>query len=119
MAVGNNIKKYRGIKNLSLQDLAIRVGVTKTTIQRYETGDIKIDMERISDIAEALNLEIYQMIEGAEDFFGFHLEGNEELKTHLINQRNEIDELQSKIIALEEEINKSVTGLGRPKQILY
>lgn len=29
LAVGNNIKKYRTIKNFSLQDLAERIGLTK------------------------------------------------------------------------------------------
>lgn len=37
--VGQNIKKYRLIKNYSLQVLAEKVGVTKKTMQRYETLD--------------------------------------------------------------------------------
>lgn len=52
--VGQNIKKYRLIKNYSLQVLAEKVGVTKKTMQRYETGDIRVDMNRLGEIAVAL-----------------------------------------------------------------
>lgn len=73
LAVGNNIKKYRTIRNYSLQDLAERVGLTKKTIQRYENGEIKIDMDRLLDVAEALEVEVPQLIEGAESFIGVDL----------------------------------------------
>lgn len=71
--VGENIKKFREIRNFSLQILAEKVGVTKKTIQRYEQGEIKIDMNRLADIAEALNVETAQLIVGAETFFGAEL----------------------------------------------
>ncbi|GIO63533.1 LexA family protein [Paenibacillus cineris] len=69
-AVGENIKKYRTIRNMSLQILGDKVGLTKKTIQRYENGEIKIDMDRLADIAEALDVEIFQLLDGAESFFG-------------------------------------------------
>jgi len=69
-AVGENIKKYRTIKNMSLQILGEKVGLTKKTIQRYEQGEIKIDMDRLADIAEALDIEVIQLLDGAESFFG-------------------------------------------------
>jgi len=74
LVVGNNIKKYRAIRNFSLQDLAERVGLTKKTIQRYENGEIKIDMDRLDDISSALEVGIPQLIEGAESFLGLSLE---------------------------------------------
>lgn len=69
-AVGENIKKYRTTRNLSLQLLGEKVGLTKKTIQRYENGEIKIDMDRLADIADALNVEVIQLLDGAESFFG-------------------------------------------------
>jgi len=70
LVVGKNIKKYRDIRNFSLQVLAEKIGLTKKTIQRYETGEIKIDMDRISDIANALNVRIDSLLEGAYEFLG-------------------------------------------------
>ncbi|MEC0233542.1 S24 family peptidase [Paenibacillus kribbensis] len=70
IAVGGNINKYRTIRNYSLQILADKVGLTKKTIQRYENGEIKIAMNRIEDIAEALNVEVPALLEGTETFLG-------------------------------------------------
>jgi repressor LexA len=73
LAVGKNIKKYRDLRNYSLQTLAEKVGLTKKTIQRYENGEIKIDMNRLSKISEALDIEISKMLEGTESFLGISL----------------------------------------------
>lgn len=73
IVVGNNIKKYRGIRNYSLQILGEKVGLTKKTIQRYENGEIKIDMDRLADIAGALEIEVSMLLEGSESFLGTDL----------------------------------------------
>lgn len=70
IAVGNNIKKYRNIRNFSLQVLAEKVGLTKKTIQRYENGEIKIDMSRLADIASAFDVNLSQLLNGTEKFLG-------------------------------------------------
>jgi len=67
-ATGQNIKKYRDIRNYSLQTLAEKVGLTKKTISRYENGEIKINMDRLRDIAKALNVEVVQLTEGTGVF---------------------------------------------------
>nr|WP_081276703.1 XRE family transcriptional regulator [Paenibacillus polymyxa] len=82
--VGDNIKKYRDIRKYSLQTLGEKVGVTKKTIQRYENGEIKIDIDRLSDIAEALNVEVSQLIEGAEAFLGVDLNELDMIKVPIV-----------------------------------
>jgi repressor LexA len=71
--VGRNINKYRMMRNYSLQDLAERIGLTKKTIQRYENGEIRIDVDRIADVAEGLQVEVADLIEGAQDFLGVQI----------------------------------------------
>lgn len=66
--VGQNIKKYRSIKNYSLQVLAEKVGVTKKTMQRYETGAIKVDMNRLGEIAIALGVKVSALIYDTDQF---------------------------------------------------
>lgn len=73
-AVGNNIKKYRDTRNMSLQVLGEKVGLTKKTIQRYENGEIRIDMDRIEDIANALEVEVPQLLDGAQSFLGMNVD---------------------------------------------
>ncbi|WP_052410313.1 LexA family protein [Paenibacillus durus] len=68
--VGGNIRKHRNIGQLSLQALGDALGLTKKTIQRYETGEIKVDMDRLSEIALALNVELAALLEGTETMLG-------------------------------------------------
>ncbi|MFZ3172037.1 MAG: XRE family transcriptional regulator [Carboxydocellales bacterium] len=70
--LGDNIKKYRIARNYSLEVLGEKVGVQKKTIQRYENGEIKIDMNRLSDIADALAVEMPRLLEGTESFLGIN-----------------------------------------------
>lgn len=62
--VGANINKYRKIRNYSLETLGEMIGVQKKTVQRYECGEIKIDMDRLHAIAKALNVDISKLLEG-------------------------------------------------------
>lgn len=73
VAVGENIKKYRKIRNLSLQILAEKVGLTKKTIQRYENGEHRIDMDRLNEIASALDVDIVALLDGTDSFLGTNI----------------------------------------------
>ncbi len=64
--IGKNIEKYRKSLNLSAEELANRVGLTKKTIRRYETGEIKILSDRLVDIANALYVDPKALYEGTE-----------------------------------------------------
>lgn len=55
MNIGKNIKSKRLENNFTLEDLAKKVGTSKQTIQRYETGVIaNIPSDRIELLANAL-----------------------------------------------------------------
>ncbi|BCG60580.1 LexA family protein [Paenibacillus sp. URB8-2] len=68
--VGGNIRNYRNIGQLSLQALGDALGLTKKTVQRYETGEIKVDMDRLAEIASALSVELAALLEGTESMLG-------------------------------------------------
>jgi|GEM_PF-1974272 len=55
--IGNRIKSRRKEVSISLQEIADKIGVNKSTIQRYESGNIK-DIKRpvIDAIAEILTV---------------------------------------------------------------
>lgn len=54
--VGKNIKKYRSENKMTLKELAEKVGLTESTVQKYEAGNIKkIDIEMLKKLADALN----------------------------------------------------------------
>ncbi len=55
--IGNRIKYARDLRNATLEDIAKKVGVAKSTIQRYETGRINtIKIPVVESIAIALNV---------------------------------------------------------------
>lgn len=55
--IGNKIKYARDLRNATLDDIAKKVGVAKSTIQRYENGKINnIKIPVIDSIAIALNV---------------------------------------------------------------
>ncbi len=55
--IGNNIKRRRLEKRLTLEDLARAIGTSKQTIQRYESGVIgNIPSDKIEAIALKLDV---------------------------------------------------------------
>lgn len=55
--VGNNIKKYRKEKDMTLKELAEKIDLTEATVQKYEAGNIKkIDVEMLKKISDALGV---------------------------------------------------------------
>ncbi len=55
MSVGENIRKIRKSKGLTLEQVGNKVGLPKQTIQRYESGAIRnIPYDKLIAIAKAL-----------------------------------------------------------------
>lgn len=55
--IGENIKFYRKQRNMTLKELGCKVGITESTMQKYETGQIKrIDVEAVQKISSALDI---------------------------------------------------------------
>ena len=65
--INRNIKRLRIEKGMTLQELAILVGTSKQTIQRYETGEISnIPYVKIVKLAEIFHVSP-QFLMGWED----------------------------------------------------
>lgn len=66
--IGNRIFETRNKLGLTLDDIAARVGVAKSTIQRYEKGDItRIKLPVIESIANALDVNPNWLIGNVDD----------------------------------------------------
>lgn len=53
---GNLLRLVRSAKNLSQDDLARKVGISKSAISRYETGSRILSRNRFNDICQRLKL---------------------------------------------------------------
>lgn len=66
--IGNRIKYARDLRNATLDDIAQKVGVAKSTIQRYESGKINtIKIPVIESIAIALGVNPSWLIGKSEE----------------------------------------------------
>jgi len=64
--LGNAIKQLRKEQKLSQEDLANKVNVDKGNISRYESGKQSPEFEKISAIAEALGVEVWELFAKAQ-----------------------------------------------------
>lgn len=53
---GKNLKKYRKLKGLSQDNIAMILGKTKATISKYESGNLLMDAEDISKVCDELGI---------------------------------------------------------------
>lgn len=66
--IGNRIKYARDLRDVTLDDIAKKVGVAKSTIQRYEAGKITtIKIPVVESIAIALNVNPAWIVGKSED----------------------------------------------------
>ena len=63
MHVGQRIRLYRKMKNLTIETFAKMIGKSKATVSKYENGDIAIDIETLFMIAEGLGVSVNQLID--------------------------------------------------------
>ncbi len=60
--IGKKIRTFRKMKKLTLDELASKIYKSKSTISKYEKGEIAIDIETLYDIANALSISIEQLL---------------------------------------------------------
>lgn len=112
MNLNDNIKSKRIESKMTLEDVAKKIGSTKQTVQKYESGLIKnIPIDKIELLAKALNTTPL-------DLLGWHYY---DLKYP--NIKKELEEYEKNTNSLEEQtllddFNK-LNDLGKRKVITY
>ncbi len=61
-SIGNNIRTARLQKGISQEELALAIGVTKSTISKYELGQREPRSEQLNTIAAALGVRYYDLL---------------------------------------------------------
>jgi transcriptional regulator with XRE-family HTH domain len=61
--VGEKIRLYRTVRGLTIQELSDRISKCKTTVSKYERGDITVDVETLVEIARVLNIPVEQFMD--------------------------------------------------------
>ena len=60
--IGKKIRTFRKSRNMTLEELARIVCKNKSTLSKYETGEIVLDIETIYEISRALNIHVEQLL---------------------------------------------------------
>ena len=69
--IGENILSWRRLKRIKQQDLAKRVGISPAALSNIENGISAPDIKRLEDIANALEIEVAQLLANPQQFFSF------------------------------------------------
>lgn len=67
MSIGENIKKYRNKIGLSQKELGERLSVSQAMVAQYENGKRVPKVETIQKIANALNINAYELYSSKRD----------------------------------------------------
>ena len=62
MEIGKKIKNIRKSKNMTIQELANSINKSKSTVSKYENGDISIDIQTLYEISNALSVHVEQLL---------------------------------------------------------
>lgn len=66
--IGERIKKYRLLNNLTQSDLSDKIGVTDKYISLIERGHTKISLPRLAKISNALKVDITVLLKNVDDY---------------------------------------------------
>jgi len=61
--IGNRIRFYRLRRNMSQEQLAARIFKSKSTLSKYESGQISMDVDTLFRVACALEVEMSQLVD--------------------------------------------------------
>lgn len=75
------IRKIRKLRNITQQELAESIGVSKSTISKYESGNItNIKIDTLNKIADVLGVSIAYLLD--VDLPAYYIENEEDIKIH-------------------------------------
>lgn len=97
MTLGQKIRNLRKAKNLSQQELAEKIGITKTQISRWEKGHVQPRQSNLRDLAELFGV-------SDEDFQDLTPPGALEL----MQDDPELLEMLSQVSSLKKEHRKAL-----------
>ena len=118
MKFGSNLKELRKIKKISQEDLAEKVGVSRQSVSKWETGDAYPEMNNILMLCKIFNCKINDLLSNnLEDFESF----DEEVKMNLVKfekeKQNKMKTL-TKILSLIGKIAGIVVKVAIPFVVL-
>ncbi|MBN9655516.1 helix-turn-helix transcriptional regulator [Halobacillus sp. GSS1] len=111
MSTGNNIRKYRELKNFTKEELAMKARIGVHTLESYETDERIPELDTILKISTVLDIPASELLEN-------HEENSSEMDEELISLIQEIGVKRSKLI-LKKARDFSEQDVLRAMNLLY
>ena len=114
MKFGDNLKKIRVMKKLSQEDLAEKVGVSRQSVSKWETGDAYPTMNNLLELCKIFHCKINDLVNDSiidMDFLG------DEVKTKVVSLKKEEQKkmkVLSKIISIISRIGRIFCYIAIP-----
>lgn len=71
--MGQKIQFYRKLKKISTQDLADRVGISRSTLHKIENGDMKCEIGIVFEIAALVGVKLFDADSNTLDALNSHM----------------------------------------------
>jgi transcriptional regulator with XRE-family HTH domain len=70
-SIGNRIKRFRELKNLTQEHIAEKLGISQNSYSRLENESVKITTERLKEIAVVLDVPAEYLLNTDAPFYNF------------------------------------------------
>lgn len=114
MLFGENLKKLRKENNLSQDELAEKVRVSRQSVSKWENGDSYPEMNNILELCKIFNCKINDLVnDGIKDLDSM----DEEIKMKVIKlEKNDQEKVKvlSKVISIIAKVGKILVGISIP-----
>lgn len=106
--VGTKIKKVRELRNFTQEYVAEQVGMTTSGYSRIERGEVKVSIERLGQIAKALDLRPHDLTSFDEKSFFSNLGNANDQRFSTSNEQATVQQViaayEARIADLKDEI---------------
>lgn len=113
--VGENIRTWRELKGLKQVDLAKRIDISPEALSNIETGVSKPNIERLEDIADALEIEINQLLFNPQQLFAFNNNPGSHVLQHPQSPQNFDKDLLDRLMYVMEKMTTFFTSSNKQK----
>ncbi len=114
ITLGSKLRAFRKAKHITLQDLSQQLNKSIATVSKYETGEIAVSLDVLTDICSILNINISTLfpdtpVSESADFQKFHTHFSDTLFLYWYNK--EIDLIREAVIETKTSSAESILYL--------
>ena len=104
---GDNLRRIRKERQLSMDALAEKIGTTKQVISRYEKGMRMPKLSMAQQIAQALNVSLYDLMPVQDDS---EARPGEKLSIHMQQTGDTVEDVAAALRVTPEDVERMISG---------